>query len=131
MRALSGRYERRPIFAIFPATSKTALGHHGEEARKRSLPRRGTLRAQLSSTFSLSGKSPHPWLRFDEHLWLAVGFAKRAFDGIHWFSGVWHREGSNAEPKVENVMSAPQSHLKPEHEIKLSDAASVAQRAGF
>ena len=70
MRALSGRYERRPIFAIFPATSKTALGHHGEEARKRSLPRRGTLRAQLSSTFSLSGKSPHPWLRFDEHLWL-------------------------------------------------------------
>ena len=42
------------------------------------------LRAQLSSTFSLSGKSPRPWLRFDEHLWLAVGFAKRAFDGIHW-----------------------------------------------
>src|SRR5258706_7713440 len=43
---------------------------------------------------------------------------------------VSYREGSNAEPKVENVMSSPQSHLKPEHEIKLSDAASVVQPTG-
>src|SRR6266851_7162090 len=28
------------------------------------------------------------------------------------------------------MMSSPQSHLKPEHEIKLSDAASVVQPAG-
>jgi hypothetical protein len=38
------------------------------------------------------------------------------------------REGSNAEPKVENVMSSAQSHLKPEHEIELSDAASDIPR---
>jgi hypothetical protein len=43
---------------------------------------------------------------------------------------VSYREGSNAEPKVENMMSSPQSHLKPEHEIKLSDAASVVHPAG-
>lgn len=43
---------------------------------------------------------------------------------------VSYREGLNADPKVENVMSSAQSHLKPKHEIKLSDVASVAQPAG-
>src|ERR1700722_19646332 len=44
----------------------------------------------------------------------------------------WFRiaKGSNAERKVENMMSSPQLHLKPEHEIELSDAASVVQPAG-
>jgi len=43
---------------------------------------------------------------------------------------VSYRKGSNAELKVENMMSSPQLHLKPEHEIKLGDAASVVQPAG-
>ena len=42
---------------------------------------------------------------------------------------VSYREGSNAELKVENVMNSAQSHLKPKHEIELSDAASVVQPA--
>ena len=58
-----------------------------------------------------------------------VGFAKRGFDGMHRSSVLSYREGSNAEPKVENVRSSAQSHLKPKHEIKLSDAASVVQPA--
>jgi hypothetical protein len=43
---------------------------------------------------------------------------------------VSYREGSNAEPEFENVMSSAQSQLKTEHEIKLSDAGSVVHPAG-
>jgi formate hydrogenlyase transcriptional activator len=39
-------------------------------------------------------------------------------------------EESNAESKIENMMSSPESRLKPDQEIKLSDAASVVQPAG-
>ena len=43
----------------------------------------------------------------------------------------WYRiaKGRTRKPKVENVMSSAQSHLKPKHETKLSNAASVVQPA--
>ena len=49
---------------------------------------------------------------------------------MHQSRVVSYREGSHPEPKIENPMSSPQLHLKPEHEIKLSDAAGVVQPVG-
>jgi hypothetical protein len=46
--------------------------------------------------------------------------------GLEWYRIAKGR----TEPKVGNMMSSPQSHLELEHEIKLSDAASVVQPAG-
>ena len=50
--------------------------------------------------------------------------ASTACIGLEWY------RIAKAEPKVENVMSSAQSHLKRKHETKLSDAASVVQPAG-
>src|ERR1700719_1426321 len=70
----------------------------------------------------------YPWLWFDEHLWLACRICEARLRwqciGLEWY------RIAKAEPKVENVMSSAQSHLKPKHEIELSDTASVVQPAG-
>jgi hypothetical protein len=36
----------------------------------------------------------------------------------------------NRDPNMENMMSSPESRLKTDHEIQLSDAADVLQPAG-
>jgi len=72
----------------------------------------------------------HPLLWFDEHLWLTCRICEaRPRWHASVLSGIVSR-GSNAEPKVGNVMISAQSYFKPEHEIKLSDAGSVVQPAG-
>jgi formate hydrogenlyase transcriptional activator len=43
---------------------------------------------------------------------------------------VWYRKVSDAGPKIENMTSSPESRLKLDHEIQLSDAANAVHPAG-